>query len=629
MVEQIETRKPGYWDIKEVRDALTRIGDSLEEAKKATTVEHITQAVAKAQICSCNKTSCQSGCPLGKEVPTIMEQLRKVDFDLIVREFAEVQKELGVYLQDYKDRTFEEFFADGRKGYIKAMNRIIESNPDLKRELAKLKVAYLLQVGATRNEGIAKSPFPEFTGMLCPAPCEDGGAEGVGCTLKLSGQREPVRIRSVENDLAEIGFALGWMDKIFTLPASLEKKNERVGIVGAGPAGLQLAYDLAMKGYDVTLMEKDDEIGGLLYRGIPDHKFEKWRLPKYRILLEQMGVKIELNKTVQFDSLTGFDAKIDATGVMNGQIRVEGYDTAKASGLVQDAYGFLRGGNDWAANDNRADHDAVPKGKQAILTYGDGYTATDVVQTLARMKIQNNQEITVIQAFRDTGVSSQVAGGFAVAAFGKDYRKHAYSTFEEDKKHAEVMTIPGANITAITTKGSEAEIAFKFQKPKPSHTNVSRDIRYGNYDDDNEVGGIYREGELVGLRLRDADQKLHDHAYLGDSKFNIEPEPSEKRIAGEVNGTLTLTVNRLIPALGAKAEKRDDVKNGVSLSQEGVFYAGDAAGEEQLIVSAQAHASRLAKAIDSYLGRKRNSEEIDLNKLANDAAPKRFGRAAA
>ena len=105
--------------------------------------------------------------------------------------------------------------------------------------------------------------FPEFTGRICPAPCE------AACTLGINEQ--PVGIKSIERKIADMGWEHGW---IAPQPATL-KTGKRVAIVGSGPAGLAAAQQLARAGHDVTVFEKSDRIGGLLRYGIPDFKMEK------------------------------------------------------------------------------------------------------------------------------------------------------------------------------------------------------------------------------------------------------------------------------------------------------------------------------------------------------------------
>ena len=105
--------------------------------------------------------------------------------------------------------------------------------------------------------------FPEFTGRICPAPCEPA------CSLGVI--KEPVGIRSVERFIVEKGWEEGW---IVPQPAR-EKTDRKVAIVGSGPAGLAAAQELVRAGHDVVVFEKNDKIGGLLRYGIPDFKLEK------------------------------------------------------------------------------------------------------------------------------------------------------------------------------------------------------------------------------------------------------------------------------------------------------------------------------------------------------------------
>src|SRR5690606_32672242 len=102
--------------------------------------------------------------------------------------------------------------------------------------------------------------FPEFTGRVCPAPCE--GA----CTLGI--HEPPVTIKNIEVSIVDRGFEEGW---IVPMPAT-RKTGKRVAIIGSGPAGLAAAQQLARAGHEVTVYERDDRVGGLLMYGIPNMK---------------------------------------------------------------------------------------------------------------------------------------------------------------------------------------------------------------------------------------------------------------------------------------------------------------------------------------------------------------------
>ena len=123
--------------------------------------------------------------------------------------------------------------------------------------------------------------FPEFTGRLCPAPCE------TACTLGISD--EPVLIKHIEYQIAERGFEEGW---IKPQPAS-QKTGKRIAVIGSGPAGLAAAQQLARAGHDVVVFEKDDNIGGLLRYGVPDFKLEKRVIDRRLEQLRAEGVQFQ------------------------------------------------------------------------------------------------------------------------------------------------------------------------------------------------------------------------------------------------------------------------------------------------------------------------------------------------
>ena len=114
----------------------------------------------------------------------------------------------------------------------------------------------------------ATNNFPEFTGYTCPAPCEPA------CVLALNA--DPVTIKSIERAIVDRGWAEGW---IVPVPPK-SRTGKRVAIVGSGPAGLAAAQQLNRAGHEVTVFERDDEIGGLMVYGIPDFKFGKYQVAR-------------------------------------------------------------------------------------------------------------------------------------------------------------------------------------------------------------------------------------------------------------------------------------------------------------------------------------------------------------
>ena len=120
--------------------------------------------------------------------------------------------------------------------------------------------------------------FPEFTGRICPAPCE------AACTLNIND--DPVGIKSIERAIVDRAWREGWIEP----QPPRRKTGKRVAVVGSGPAGLAAAQQLARAGHDVVVFEKSDRIGGLLRYGIPDFKLEKWQIDRRMRQMEAEGV---------------------------------------------------------------------------------------------------------------------------------------------------------------------------------------------------------------------------------------------------------------------------------------------------------------------------------------------------
>ena len=156
--------------------------------------------------------------------------------------------------------------------------------------------------------------FPEFTGMLCPAPCEPA------CVLSIND--DPVTIKEIELSIINRAFEEGWV--VAHSPEASKRTGKKVAVVGSGPAGLAAAQQLNRAGHSVVVLEKDDKIGGLLRYGIPDYKIEKWVVDRRIALMQEEGIEFQTNAHVGENPTTeelknAFDAIVLAVGALQGR----------------------------------------------------------------------------------------------------------------------------------------------------------------------------------------------------------------------------------------------------------------------------------------------------------------------
>ena len=231
--------------------------------------------------------------------------------------------------------------------------------------------------------------FPEFTGRICPAPCE------ASCTLNIVDK--PVTIKSIECAIVDKGWENGWI----TPQVPAKRTGKSVAVVGSGPAGLAAAQQLARAGHSVTVFEKNDRIGGLLRYGIPDFKLEKHLINRRAVQMEAEGVEFrtstEVGVTISVNSLReNFDA-IVLSGGSEEPRRLE-IPGAELPG-VRLAMEFLTQQNKRNAGDDEVR--AAPRGSllatgKHVVVIGGGDTGSDCVGTSNRQGAASVTQIEIM-----------------------------------------------------------------------------------------------------------------------------------------------------------------------------------------------------------------------------------------
>ena len=232
----------------------------------------------------------------------------------------------------------------------------------------------------------ATNNFPEFTGTLCPAPCE--GA----CVLGIND--DPVTIKAVELAIIDKAWENGWIKPVL----AENKTGRKIAIVGSGPAGLAAAQQLCRAGHEVTVFERDDRIGGLLRYGIPEFKMEKRVLDRRLDQMRAEGVTFEINSHVGVNvSVTELKKNFDALTLTGGacaarDLPVPGRDL---QGIYQ-AMTYLPMQNRRCEGDQIPDDQFISARDKRVVIIGGGDTGADCLGTVNRQGAVSVHQLEIL-----------------------------------------------------------------------------------------------------------------------------------------------------------------------------------------------------------------------------------------
>ncbi len=228
--------------------------------------------------------------------------------------------------------------------------------------------------------------FPEFTGRICPAPCE------AACVLGIN--QPAVAIEHIEKSIAEVAFEKGYVRP----QPPVVRTGKKVAVVGSGPAGLAAAAQLNKAGHTVTVFERNDRIGGLLRYGIPDFKLEKWVIERRVGIMEQEGIKFRTNANVGVNIdpknlMNEFDAIVLCGGsTVPRNLDIPGRDLNG----VHFAMEFLEQNNRRVAGEPIKEASSILATNKNVIVIGGGDTGADCVGTSNRHKAASVTQIELL-----------------------------------------------------------------------------------------------------------------------------------------------------------------------------------------------------------------------------------------
>jgi glutamate synthase (NADPH/NADH) small chain len=397
----------------------------------------------------------------------------------------------------------------------------------------------------------ATNNFPEFTGRLCPAPCESA------CVLGIN--QPPVTIKEIEVSIIDDAFDAGFV--MPSIPDRLTGKT--IAVVGSGPAGLAAAQQLTRAGHTVAVYERDDRIGGLLRYGIPDFKMEKHHIDRRIFQMEAEGTRFRTGVNVGVDITweelrKRYDAVLIATGAMLPRdIQVPGRDLAG----VHFAMEYLTQANKAVAGDKLAEQISA-QGKHVVIL-GGGDTGADCLGTATRQGALSVTTLAIGKQPPSDRPAEQpwpmVPNVFEVASAHEEFgeRLYLHSTVEFVGENGKLTGVKVADTEFVDGKrvpkpGTErvipADLVFlalgfagpetenlteQLQTPLDSRGNVARGNRYEVADGLFVAGDAGRGQSLIVWAIAEgrAAASAIDEYLEGETELPFPVKPTDRPIS--------------------------------------------------------------------------------------------------
>jgi glutamate synthase (NADPH/NADH) small chain len=387
----------------------------------------------------------------------------------------------------------------------------------------------------------ATNNFPEFTGRLCPAPCEGS------CVLGIND--DPVNIKAVEVSIIDRAFEEGWV----TPKPPETRTGRRVAVVGSGPAGLAAAQQLNRAGHLVTVFERADRIGGLLRYGIPEFKLEKRFLDRRLALMTEEGIIFQTNANIGVNVPVGeLKAQFDAILLAGGSTRPRDLAVPgrELSG-IHFAMDYLTRQNRVNEGDVLGADEIISAKDKHVIIIGGGDTGADCLGTAHRQGAASVHQLELLSQPPDARAENNPWPLWP-------------NIFRVSPAHEE----GGERLYSISTE--------RFTGDANGHVTTLHAVRV-------EVAGVGGRPQFItvpnsGFELK-ADLVLLAMGFLG-------PETSG-----------------LLSTLGVRMTDRGNVwrDDRWMTSVPGVFTAGDMQRGQSLIVWAIAEGRSAARGVDEYL----------------------------